>query len=154
MISITIPGEPQGKGRARAVIRRGKIGHYTPPKTTAYENKVRQAAIVAMRDIKPYEGPMRLAITALFEIPKSWPKWKKELALAGQLMPTGKPDLDNVAKAIKDGLNGIAWGDDSQVCAVAAEKRYASGDQPPHVQVHVTQMNAAPSNCDRPGVNQ
>ncbi len=50
-------------------------------------------------------------------------------ARAGTELHTKRPDLDNVLKAIKDGLNGIVWGDDSQV-AVLRECRKGYSDTP------------------------
>ncbi len=37
---------------------------------------------------------------------------------------TGKPDLDNLVKAMKDGLKGIAYKDDKQVVFTEAGKEY------------------------------
>ena len=41
---------------------------------------------------------------------------------------TGKPDLDNVAKAILDGLNAVAFEDDSQIVGLQITKSY--GERP------------------------
>lgn len=41
MVWMTIPGEPQGKGRHRAVRRGDHIATYTPRKTKDYEDEVR-----------------------------------------------------------------------------------------------------------------
>ena len=38
---------------------------------------------------------------------------------------TKKPDSDNIIKIILDGLNKVAYYDDSQVCKVNFEKKYA-----------------------------
>jgi len=35
--------------------------------------------------------------------------------LNGEILYTKKPDYDNVAKIIGDGLNNIAWSDDSKI---------------------------------------
>ena len=43
----------------------------------------------------------------------------------GLLRPTTKPDIDNVIKAVLDGLNGVAYADDSQVVALSASKCYS-----------------------------
>lgn len=37
---------------------------------------------------------------------------------------TKKPDADNIAKAVLDGLNGVAFVDDSQVVALMVKKTY------------------------------
>ena len=62
------------------------------------------------------------------QIPVSWTKAKRADALAGLVMPTGRPDLDNLVKALTDACNGIVWRDDAQIVRLMAEKRY--GEQP------------------------
>ena len=39
-----------------------------------------------------------------------------------------KPDIDNIAKSVLDGLNGTAWGDDTQVVEMSIKKYYALDD--------------------------
>ena len=48
---------------------------------------------------------------------------KKEMEY-GQILPTKKPDADNIAKVICDALNGVAYGDDAQICKLCVSKRY------------------------------
>lgn len=36
------------------------------------------------------------------------------------------PDADKLVRGLLDGLTGVAWGDDSQVAVIQAEKRYAA----------------------------
>ena len=43
----------------------------------------------------------------------------------GLISPTKKPDLDNIAKAILDSLNGIAYKDDSQIVSLLISKKYS-----------------------------
>ncbi len=62
-------------------------------------------------------------IIAVFEPPKSLSKKKKE-ELLYQINYTKKPDADNIAKAILDALNGLAYKDDSQVSALLVLKDY------------------------------
>jgi len=40
----------------------------------------------------------------------------------------GRPDLDNMIKAVKDALTGIVYRDDGQICLEIASKKYA--DEP------------------------
>lgn len=42
-----------------------------------------------------------------------------------EILPTVKPDTDNIAKSILDSLNGIAYLDDKQVVNLQVEKYYA-----------------------------
>lgn len=141
-ILIVVPGHPVGKGRARSAILYGKNGepikskktgrilttHYTPEKTRTWEGIARSLAMDAMHRREPLECPVRLSLIITFAIPDSWPQWKRALALAGRIEPTVKPDADNVEKAVKDALNGVAWRDDCQVVSGAKEKLY--GEQP------------------------
>ena len=131
--TFTIPGEPIAKGRARSFIRAGHIAHYTPDKTVRYENLVKLAAQQAMAGIAPIEGAVSLTMRAFFSIPVSWSMKKQRAAALGEFAHTKRPDLDNVVKAIKDGANGVAWKDDSQVVDVRASKRYGT----PRVEVEV-----------------
>lgn len=125
MIEITIPGTPQGKGRARSArLPNGKTIHYTPEKTRTYEGIIASLAMEAMGGKPPLEGPVGLTLVIKMPIPQSWPAWKREMAIAQRIAPTTKPDADNVEKAVKDGLNGIAWRDDCQVVSVVKDKIY------------------------------
>ena len=73
-----------------------------------------------MAGTPPFEGPVKVTAFATFAIPASWSKKRK----AEARFHTGKPDADNIAKAIGDGLNGILWRDDSQVSICIVAKVY------------------------------
>lgn len=124
IINFTVPGEPVAKARARSFVRNGHVAHYTPEKTARYENLVRLAAQQAMAGRSPIEGPVRLTVVAILGIPVSWSLKKQRAAAVGEVLPTKKPDLDNILKAIKDGMNGVTWRDDAQVVQVVASKAY------------------------------
>ena len=51
------------------------------------------------------------------------------------------PDVDNLFKSVADALKGIAWRDDSQVCACSIEKWVAAGGESPHVRVCIEEMS-------------
>jgi Holliday junction resolvase RusA-like endonuclease len=122
MLTITIPGAPVGKGRARAT-RGGRL--YTPAKTANTEAFVKLCAMQSLPE--EYEiavEPLFVAVEAVCDVPVSWSKKKRETALSGVSRPTGKPDLDNIAKLYCDALNGIVWKDDSQIVAMQLTKRY------------------------------
>lgn len=132
-ITIRIPGQPQAKERARSRIvtpRNGKpfVTHYTPPKTVENERNISLYAVDEMCGGIPFDCPIHLHLTFRFEIPKSWPQWKKDLALSRDILPTTKPDLDNVEKSVKDALNGIVWKDDCYV--VSCEKMSYYSEKP------------------------
>lgn len=139
-VEFTVPGEPQGKGRPRATIRAGRVATYTPQKTASYEGLIAVAAQGAMGSRPPFAGACAVDLDILVSVPASWSQRKRAQALNGALWPTKKPDVDNVEKAIFDGLNGIVWRDDVQVVDVVKRKRYA---ETPGVHVAVVEIGDA-----------
>lgn len=125
-ITIRVPGEPVAKGRPRATAIGGQARMYTPATTRSYEQRVAVAAREAMAKAPPMEGPLSVSIEVTMPIPVSWSRRKQADALAGLVMPTGRPDLDNLVKALTDACNGIVWRDDAQIVRLTAEKRYGS----------------------------
>ena len=78
-----------------------------------------------MQDLghEPATGKCSVHVLAQFEIPKSWPKKRREAAVRGEVAP-GKPDIDNVVKIALDAINGVVFEDDAQVNRINATKRY------------------------------
>lgn len=137
MIAFTVPGEPQGKGRPRAFRAGQGVRMFTPAKTEAYEQQVAAAGREAMSGREPLQGPLSVDLVAVVAVPQSWSKKRRAAALAGSELPAKKPDADNVAKAIADGLNGIAYRDDAQVVDLRVRKRYG---EVPGVRVEIRGM--------------
>lgn len=133
-IAFTLAGAPVAWGRARLAGKR----FIKPEKTRSFEADIGKACRVAMGALKPASGPIAISFVAFVPIPESWPRGDKARAQAGLLQPTSRPDLDNYEKAILDGLNGIAWYDDSQVCDVIKAKRYSKN---PRVTVEITPLH-------------
>jgi Holliday junction resolvase RusA-like endonuclease len=101
-----------------------RSGHtYTPAETVNYENLVKVLFREAYPDHVPTDAELTANIEAVFPIPESWSKKKKKQAVGGWIHPR-KPDADNIAKAILDSLNGIAYADDSQIYRMTVTKRY------------------------------
>lgn len=121
MIRFTVPGKPKGKGRPR--FSRGRT--YTPASTVAYEKAIGFAARVGMGDLSFFTGPLEVHLTVNLEPVQSASKKARAAMLSGEIAPAKKPDLDNIIKAILDGMNGVAYVDDAQVCRLVVEKRYA-----------------------------
>lgn len=121
IITFIIEGEPQGKGRHRTT----KTGHtYTPQKTLLYENWIK-TCYLSMVGEKMLQGPIKASIEAYYTIPKSKSKNVKAQMEKGIIRPVKKPDVDNIAKAVFDSLNGIAYKDDAQVVELSMSKYYA-----------------------------
>lgn len=125
-IHFVVPGNPVGKGRPR-VATRGRFAQlYTPEKTASYESLVKMAGHRAMEGRAMVLDAVHVDLDICVPIPASWSQRKRDQALAGNVRPTTKPDIDNVEKAIFDGLNGITWKDDVQVVSVNKRKRYSA----------------------------
>lgn len=124
MIQFTVPGLPQGKGRARFSTRGKSVRAFTPAKTVAYEGLIALAGEKAMEGCALLEGPVHLVVDATFPIPVSWNKAKKLAAQSGLSWHTSKPDADNIMKAVGDGLNEVVWKDDSQIVMARIIKQY------------------------------
>lgn len=113
-IHVCVPGAPVGKQRPR-MTRRGAV--YTPQRTVDYERAVRDAC----RQM----------------LPAGWdPTAQYALVMRVYYGDRRRRDLDNVIKSISDGLNGVAWRDDSQVCLVAAGRDYDAADPRVEVTIH------------------
>jgi Holliday junction resolvase RusA-like endonuclease len=118
-LQFIVPGEPRGKGRPRF----GNGRTYTDAKTVAYEKLIACRAAEAM-PCPAVATPVKVRIDIYKGVPKSWTMAKRRRALDGQEIP-GKPDLDNVAKAVLDALNGVAYADDTQVVRLVVQKQYS-----------------------------
>jgi Holliday junction resolvase RusA-like endonuclease len=121
IIELTIPGQPLGKGRPRFSRKSGTT--YTPQRTRSAEGVIKQFAAEAMNGRPLLTGAIKLEVDLVFAVPPSWPRKKRELALAGGPHIVA-PDADNCLKLVFDSLNGVAWTDDRVVATVTVRKRY------------------------------
>lgn len=122
-VSFSVLGTPIPKGRPKF----GKGCVYTPKRTRDYERHIAIEAKIAMQGQTPLSGPLSVTVTAFFLVPKSWPKGRKAYALHGNIHPTSRTtgDIDNLAKAALDGMNGVAFVDDHQVVILQVIKVYS-----------------------------
>ncbi|MFQ5483042.1 MAG: RusA family crossover junction endodeoxyribonuclease [Nitrospinaceae bacterium] len=142
-IIIEVTGKPIPWARTGG----GKnTGRFTPANVRAWKEAAGWLAREAMKGRKPLNGCITLFVLADFLIPASWPEWKREAALEGRIEPTGKPDLDNLVKNVKDALNNIVWIDDAQVVREIGLKQYS---EHPMVRIEVIQRATSPSNIKR-----
>ena len=127
-ISFFVPGQPVPKARPRTVRNKktGKVHSFTPEKSANFENLVKLKAEEAMYGKEPLLGPLEARIIVSLPIPTAWSKKRQDEALRGEIAPTKKPDLDNVVKSLKDGMNAVAYRDDSQIVRMTAEKQYSA----------------------------
>lgn len=152
-VIIELAGPPRGKGRPRFTARGGFARAFTDKATADYENRLKEAGIAAMSvmGLPTLDEPLGVRVWAYMPVPESWSAKKRAAALAGDIMPTGKPDADNLSKVI-DGLNHhpprhrgdkekrpIIWRDDANIISLHVMKIY---DERPRLLVEVYRWNA------------
>ena len=129
-VRFVVPGPPKALERNRHRIVRKKDGgqfvaNYLPAQSRAEQNAVRMFAAQAMAGRPPFEGPLEMRMTAFLPIPPSWSRKKQAAALAGTILPAGRPDVDNLVKLVLDGAQQIAMREDSQIVSMHVWKRYS-----------------------------
>lgn len=139
MITFHIPSIPIAQPRQRHRISQtaatAYASNYTPAKhpVNTFKAAVQLACQQAYKG-PPLEGPLSLTIE--FYLPRPKNKIWKTKAMPAYLH-TGKPDIDNLVKSVKDALTGLAWRDDSQVACLIATKSVCDGLGSPRVSVYI-----------------
>jgi Holliday junction resolvase RusA-like endonuclease len=121
-MTIFVPGDPVGKERPRHDPRHPERRPHTPEKTKTYEEKVKWCFLQAHGEM--IDGPVRLRVVAYFGIPSSASKKRQALMRDGKILPTKKPDEDNILKVVQDALSGLAYKDDAYVVTGCCTKKY------------------------------
>ena len=148
---FVIPGPPRGK----AVAQVTRFGTFIPAKTRAEMDATRMIARIAMAGRDPFLGPVELKLAAYMPVPASWPRWKREAALANRILPISKPDGSNIQKLAEDAIlppkltkaqtkyvtqamMRVVINDDSQITDWRGWKRYSAE---PRLVVVVTEID-------------
>lgn len=119
-MKVFVPGHPVPKGRPRL----GRGGHvYTPEATRAWEELVATYWRLQAGDTT-FDGKVAVTLTFRFH--------------GGT-----KGDIDNLQKAILDGLNGVAWRDDRQVWQLTAH--IMDGHECEGVDIEVSELEEVPA---------
>jgi len=161
-LMFTVLGVPQPKGSTQSFgylakdpttgvprTRTTKTGKLVPvirtatksdnPKVGEWQKLIATAAMIAMANARPrfvrLEGcAVSLQVTFFLERPK---------ALKGRSERHRKrPDFDKLARAVSDGLTGVAWEDDSQVDYAVIRKQYAEPGTYPRADVVIYPSDA------------
>jgi Holliday junction resolvase RusA-like endonuclease len=99
---------------------------------------VKEFGIQAMREqghIEPFNGPLRVWIKCIMPLPKSAHRKRTPVL---EKWNTKKPDVDNLYKGIADGLEGVAYLNDSQVCDLQVIKKTAAQEKGPKVMIEIS----------------
>lgn len=133
-VTFFVPGKPRGKGRPRFSGGRA----YTDEQTRAYEERIAwNYRRIAGKFRFPDDVFLRVRVQQQMPVPQSANKARKAEMLEVGIFPSAKPDLDNVVKAVLDGLNGVAYKDDARVVGIHSVKIYSDN---PGVLVEVSRM--------------
>ena len=126
MVCFDIEANPVPKGRPRFRRTKTFITTYTPKKTLDFEDIVRQDSKKSMGTMEPLETPISVYLYFRLPIPQSYSKKRTEACLSGSERHIKRPDLDNLAKSVLDGMNGVVFKDDSQITSLHCTKVYSN----------------------------
>ena len=122
----------EGKVKPKQSFRYTRFGHkYTPRDVKQYARDIQYSFYAKYPKWLPsmfFEKPLRAEIEVYKQMPKSFSKIKKQRAIAGEIRPLVKPDVDNCTKNIFDALNGIVYPDDKQIVELSVAKYYSDTD--------------------------
>lgn len=144
LLAFEVIGVAAPKGSTRSFVRKRKDG--TPyaattndnPRTSGWQTTIANCAALELaragQDGKFFEGPV--VLEAWFYLPR--PKALLTKKRAAEHVPhTVKPDLDKLARALKDALTGVCWTDDAQVVDLFVHKRYCAPNQWPRALITI-----------------
>ena len=124
-IKFSLPVVPTAQARPKVTVR-GKFAQAYKTKNQQANERTIEAWLQEYAPKTPMTGPLVLEFVAALPVPRSATKRRVESILAGFELPTKKPDLDNLAKQLKDAMTRLQfWHDDSQVVCLRCEKIYA-----------------------------
>jgi Holliday junction resolvase RusA-like endonuclease len=119
--TFIVPGRPRGKARPRL----GRAGHVYSPDAGNFQSDVKALGLNSKNDngAELADGPVEMYIVIERRMPKAWSKKKKAAQLGAPAM--GRPDINNVASAVFDALEGIYYYDDLQIGTVTVSRTWA-----------------------------
>jgi len=138
VVSFVVYGEPVPQARARVTTNSFKPHGYEPEKSRNYKELVRLIAQQNRPITGLLNGPIKLQVDVYRSIPRGFSKKRAAQAEAGEIRPTGKPDLDNYVKLIEDACNGVIWTDDARIVNLIAGKFYSTQ---PRIEVTIWQIS-------------
>ncbi len=131
-ISVFVPGLPMGKERHR------DGAHRTPERTRDFQARVAFVVKQAACGLQQFDRLVETRMTVIWPRPAKRPAVVSEDAwgTGRRAFASGRYDLDNVLKAVWDGVNesGV-WSDDRRVARSREEQVYAAVGETPGVEL-------------------
>jgi Holliday junction resolvase RusA-like endonuclease len=140
VIVIDVLGTPAPKGSSRAFINKKTGAAIVAPsgsqtnkdKLANWNSAVRAAAAEFVGDIEaPPFVKVPISVFIMFRmarLPSHWGSGKNagRLKPSAPKYPSGKPDIDKLARTTLDALTGIVFDDDSRIAKLKLDKVYAA----------------------------
>lgn len=122
MLEFFIPAVLRTKGNSMKIYLR-RQGSRTRRWIGPTEEQKDAEQVVRLRSLphaprEPLTGPLRMDVTTVVPIPKSYSDDKRELCLLKEVRPDtpDKGDRGNHLKLLEDALEGIFYVNDAQIC--------------------------------------
>lgn len=126
--TLWIPLIPKPQGRPRAFVRGRHAGMYKDPQSRRYEDNLTAVLLSHNPPTAPRGAGVKLSVTFMMPRPQGHYGKQGVKDRYREICHTGRPDLDNLVKALKDSANGVLWHDDAQISVLHASKVYADGE--------------------------
>jgi Holliday junction resolvase RusA-like endonuclease len=97
---------------------------------------------------EPLKGAVELSITFFLPIPKSTSAMKRKQMINRVILPTVKPDEDNLAYLVTNALKEIVYDDDRQVCVKHVYKYYSDTPKTVITVKPILQMQEVGHKCE------
>lgn len=121
LFSVWVPGKPKGQPRPRAFARGGKAAVYTPGTAEAWKSSI-AVAVKQFLPAVPIAAPVRIDLRFMMPRPKRLMRRKDP---DGPIRYDGRPDSDNMEKAVWDALEIVGlYDDDKRICENRTEAFY------------------------------
>lgn len=140
-------GQPKGQPRPRAFSRGGSARVYDPGTAEGWKSCIVLAG-KSERPRQPLTTPLYVFLDFLMPRPKGHYRTGKNAGKIKDGSPyhhTGKPDADNLAKAVLDAMTQDGWWtDDALVVRLGVSKRYTDPGERSGVWIQVEAANTPP----------
>ena len=150
MIAFTVPGRPQPQGSMKAFVR-GNRAFLTSDNSALKDWRAAVGYHALKAGARLLEGPIRIDAAFSIQRPKGHFRTGKNAHLlrdSAPVVPTTKPDLDKLVRAVLDALTGVCFNDDAQVTQVNATKSYALRGEVPSTWIQVQAASASSSRIE------
>lgn len=148
LLDVTIPGAPVGQARGRAgavytkngpllVNGRVIVKVHDPAKSRTWKATAQDHIRAAMDERPLFDGPLCVVVESWFACPTSEHRKREPVPARWNV---GAKDVDNLAKAVLDAANGVAWVDDRSVALLLSVKLTAAQGDPPKVRMVATPL--------------